>query len=644
MRHLRKYDYHPESVTSGIIASGIFISSAEQYILFPHYNQVGSVSAIRQRLNILISRKLHQKTHALLNRLRISENTFAIILAVIIGLLGGLGNYLFRKTIELVHWLTFESLIHHFDVSLEEWNPQRILVVFLPAIGGLLVIPLWVFFGKDLKGGFAGFLVKVNLRGAKLPFRPLVTRGLGAALTIGTGGSAGQEGPIAVIGGTIGSQFGKLFKVSGEKLKVLVACGAAAGVAATFNAPIAGVFFATEIVLLSSFEVASFTSIVISSGMATVVSRALLGNHSELVAPPYMMHSYWELGLYLLLGLIIGGLAAAFIDVFYRIKDTVAAIKLPRLVKPIGGGLMVGVIGMVLPQIFGNGYEFMNEVLSGQHTWYLLLVLIAAKMVATAITLGSGLPGGLFAPCLFLGAVAGGAFGHLLAVILPGADISPGAYALVGMGAFLAASTHSPMTAIFLLFEITDSYQVIIPIMLTCVIGTAIARHLKKDSMETMELTRIGIDLESGKERNIMKSLAVGDVMQRRVESIPESMTLGEFADFIQQTHHTNFPLINSQGELTGIISVQDFMGVVFEKELMDLVVVKELATTDVITVHAEEDLDAAMRKIGYRNIEQLPVVDRETHRKLYGIISRRDMISAYNRELMSRTLEDDDE
>ena len=594
--------------------------------------------------NYLPARRVQKIFLKILSHLKISENTFLIILAVLIGILGGLGNYFFRKTIELIHWLIFEQTFELFDISLDHWSLQRILVMFLPAIGGLLVIPLWVLFKKDLRGGFSAFLVKVNLKGAKLPLRPLFTKGLGSAITLGTGGSAGQEGPIAVIGGTIGSQFGKLFKMSGNRLKVLVACGAAAGVAATFNAPIAGVFFATEIVLLSSFELASFTSIVISSGMATVVSRALLGNVSEVVTPTFFLHSFWELALYVLLGFVIGGLAAGFIDVNSRIKNMITALKVPQLSKPVLGGLSVGVIGIFLPQVFGNGYEFISAVLHGGHSWYLLLVLVAAKMVATSITLGSGLPGGMFAPCLFLGAVAGGAFGHILELVFPGAGLSGGAYALVGMGAFLAAATHSPMTAIFLLFETTDSYEVIIPIMLTCVIGTTFARKLKKDSLETAELSQIGIDLEAGKERNIMKSLAVGDVMLTRVESIPESMTLGEFARFIQKTHHTNFPLVNEKGELTGIISVQDFLGVVFEKELMDLVVVKELATTEVVTVHAEEDLDTAMRRIGYRNIEQLPVVDRETHRKLYGIISRRDMISAYNRALMSRTLGEEDD
>ncbi|MCK4536058.1 MAG: chloride channel protein [Desulfuromonadales bacterium] len=574
---------------------------------------------------------------------RISENTFLIILAVIIGLLGGLGNYAFRKTIEFIHWGVFTQTEHLLDFSLEEWSLKRLVVILFPVIGGLLVIPLLRWFGEDLKGGFSAFLERVNLRGAKLRLRPIFTRGFGAAITLGTGGSAGQEGPIAMIGGAIGSQFGQLFKMSGDRLKVLVACGAAAGVAATFNAPIAGVFFAQEIVLLAAFELSSFTLLVISSVMATVVSRALLGNTSELYAPPYMVHSPFELLLYVLLGLLIGALAALFIDTHFKIKDRFSALSMPRLTKPLLGGLLVGMIGVIFPQVFGNGYEFISDVLLGGQTWYLLGALVIIKALATSITLGSGLPGGVFAPCLYLGAVAGGAFGHVAARFFPAMQIAPGAYALVGMGAFLAAATHAPMTAIFLLFEITDSYEVIIPIMLACVIGTAVARHFKKDSLETVELSRLGIDLEAGKERNIMKALRVGEVMVRDVETIPEYMNLGQFTRFMETTHHTNFPLVNREGELTGIISVQDFMGVVFEPDLMDLVVVKELATAKVITVHQDENIDQAMRKIGYRNIEQLPVVDRENHRKLVGIISRRDMISAYNRALMSRTLEDQD-
>jgi len=596
------------------------------------------------QISIPYARKIRRLKQRFLSHFHVSENTFMVVLAVIIGLLAGLGNYVFRKTIDLIHFLIVtqgEQLLH---IDPEHWSTERLMIFIFPVIGGLLLIPLWMLFPKDLKGGFAAFLVKVNLKGAKLPLRPMFTRGFGAAITLGTGGSAGQEGPIAIIGGTIGSQFGKLFKMGGDRLKVLVACGAAAGVAATFNAPIAGVFFAAEIVLLSSFELASFTSIVIASGMATVVSRALLGNETELAAPAYLMQSPWELVLYLLLGSIIGLLASGFIDLHFRIKDIVDGVRLPKLSKPVLGGLLVGLIGIGLPQVYGNGYEFISTVLAGHQPLLLLLALILVKAVATSITLNSGMPGGMFAPCLYLGAVIGGAFGLICMQLFPDANLAPGAYALVGMGAFLSAATHSPMTAIFLLFEITDSYEVIIPIMLACVIGTSIARHFKKESLETAELVREGIDLEAGKERNIMKGLYVSEVMSKDVEKVPENMTLGQFAKFIASTRHTNFPLVDRNGALSGIISVQDFMGVVFEPELMDLVVVKELATLDVITAHDHEDLDTAMRKIGYRNIEQLPVVDRESHRKLLGIISRRDMVSAYNRALMARTLGDDDD
>lgn len=584
--------------------------------------------------------RLRARSAAALGGFRISENTFMAILAVAIGFVSGLGNYAFRKLIDFFHWLIVGQGTAAFGISYDEWTPARLLVVLFPMIGGVLLIPFGIFFGRDLKFGFSRFLAKVNLRGGKIPSRTIFTRGVASAITLGTGGSAGQEGPIAQIGGAIGSQVGQAFKMSGDRLKVLVACGVSGGVAATFNAPIAGVFFAHEIVLLSSFELSSFTSIVIASGMSTVVSRALLGNTPAFAVPPYALRSAWELLFYVALGLLIGLLAPLFIHTHFRIKDRFEGLRLHPLAKPVFGGFLVGVIGIVFPQVFGNGYEFMETVLHGDGVWWLLAGLVLFKAVATSITLGSGLPGGLFAPSLYIGAVTGGAFGKVCQMFAPHLAASPGAYALVGMGAFLSAATHAPMTAIFLLFEITASYEVIIPIMLTCVIGTAISRHYKKESLETAELARAGIDLSAGKEVNIMKSLKVGEVMTHDPEALPEGMTLRQFTHFAASTRHANFPLVNRSGDLTGIISVQDFMGVAFERDLMDLVVIKELATTKVITVTEDEDLDAAMKKIGYRNIEQLPVVDREAGRKLIGIISRRDMISAYNRALMARTLQ----
>lgn len=587
-------------------------------------------------------RHMRQRILSVLSRFSVSESTFMAILALIIGVLAGVCNFLFRRAIEFFHWLVMEQGIAWFDISFSQWSASRFWVVLFPVTGALLLLPFGIFFAKDMKFGFSAFLAQVNLRGAKIPGRTIITRGLASAITLGTGGSAGQEGPIAQIGGAVGSKFGQGFKVSGNRLKVLVACGVAGGVAATFNAPIAGVFFAHEIVLLASFELSSFTSIVIASGMSTVVSRALLGNEVVFSVPPYQAGSLWQLLLYALLGVIVGMLASGFIGMHMQVKALFEKIRLPRLTKPILGGVLVGIIGIALPQVFGNGYEFMDQFLHGQGSILLLLALVVFKGVATSITIGSGLPGGMFAPVLYLGAVTGGGFGKIAQLMFPYLHIQPGAFALIGMGAFLSAATHAPMTAIFLIWEMTSSYEVIVPIMITCVIGTTICRHFKKDSIDTIELARAGIDLSAGKERNIMKSILVGEVMVKNPETVPEWMTLRQFADFISHTRHTNFPLINAAGKLSGIISVQDFLGVVFEKDLLDLVVVKELATTEVTTVQATENLDEAMRRIGYRNIEQLPVVAQHDPEQLIGLISRRDMVSAYNRALMARSLEEE--
>lgn len=602
-------------------------------------NKLQKQTSPRTQLRVLDI--LRRRVFRFLSRVHVSENTFMAVIAVVIGLVSGLSNYAFRKLIGFFHWLVVIQGGQLLGLDSAELWKARLIAILFPMAGGLLLIPFWYWFGKDLKFGFSRFLAQVNLRGGKVPARTILTRGFASAITLGTGGSAGQEGPIAQIGGAIGSHTGQLFGMSGDRLKVLVACGVSGGVAATFNAPIAGVFFAQEIVLLSSFEMSSFTSIVIASGMSTVVSRALLGNTPAFAIPPYVIHSSWDYLLYIVLGVIIGIFAASFIKLHFGIRDRLIALPLHPLAKPILGGLLVGVIGLGLPQVFGNGYEFIETALHGEAPWLILAGLILGKAVATSITLGSGLPGGVFAPALFIGAMTGGAFGHVARYLFPALASSPGTYALIGMGAFLSAATHAPMTAIFLLFEITSSYHVIIPIMITCVIGTTISRQLHRESLETEDLVRAGIDLEAGKERNIMKSLNVGAVMTREVEAIPEGMTLRQFTEHLGTTRTTNFPLVNGAGELTGILSVQDFMGAVFEHDLMDLVVVKELATVDVITVTADENLDQAMQKIGYRNIEQLPVVDRETGAQLLGIVSRRDMISAYNRALLARSLEE---
>ena len=299
----------------------------------------------------------------------------------------------------------------------------------------------------------------------------------------------------------------------------------------------------------------------------------------------------------------------------------------------------MGSIGILFPHVFGNGYEAIDMSLLGQLSWYLLLALIFVKMLATSLTLGSGGSGGIFAPSLFMGGMAGGVMGKIAHGLFPTLTASPGAYSLVGMGAMVAAATHAPITAIIILFELTNDYKIILPIMTASVVATLTATLLQKESIYTLKLVRRGIDIRAGKETNILNSLLVKNAMNKKVEVIREDMPFKELVQFVPNSKYTNFPIVDAKGKLTGIISLQDFREVIFEEHLEDLIVAKELATAEVITVTSDQNLGDALAKIGYRNIEQLPVVDKKDPRKIVGMLSRRDIISAYNKALLEKEL-----
>lgn len=575
----------------------------------------------------------------LFSLLRISENGFMAIVAVVIGLLAGVSNYAFRSCITFFHWLIVDATSPLTGYTPDDWGWHRLWALAFPLAGALLMLPLFHFFREDLSFGFPRFLETVNLRGGKLRWRLILTRGISSALTIGSGGSAGQEGPIAQIGGTIGSFFGQLLGSSGERLKVLIGCGVSAGVAATFNAPLAGVFFAQEIVLLSTFELSSFTSIVISSGIATVVSRALFGDTPAFDVPAYQMIHPVELLFYALLGAVCGFIAVLFIDAYQKVRTLFTSLTIPPLLKPCLGALLAGGIGVVLPQVQGNGYHIIERIVSNDATWLLVTALIAGKLLATAVTIGSGLPGGTFAPSLFIGAVTGSSFGSLLNHLFPGYAATPGAYALVGMGALLAAVAHAPMTAIFLLFEMTGSYHIIVPIMISCVIGTSLARRMRRDGIDTVDLAAEGIELRVGKEQNLLETLTVRDAMSPVPELLPETMTISQFCDHVTSARHNSFPLVDSRGTLSGIVTLQDLLGVALDREMHDVVTLRELATDEVVTVTENESLAEALRTIDYHDFEQLPVVDRPGGDTVVGILSRRDITGTYERAAMGRTL-----
>ena len=576
---------------------------------------------------------------ALLKRFDLSGQTPLLIQAVVIGLLAGGLDVVFRSALNYVHNVIF--LGGWALLGIEKGGWRMLLIPLLPMAGAVLLIPLSLKFGKDVNGyGFPGFLEAVNVHNAKLKLRNLFLKIIAPALTIGSGGSAGVEGPVAILGGTAGSAIGRIFGASRERMRLLVAAGSAGAIAATFNAPIAGVMFANEIVLVGNYEVSSFAATIIASGLATAVSRAVYGTHPAFaiaqldIARPVWV-SFAEIPLYANLGAIAGVLAVVYIRVFHGARSAFDRIGVNKQLKPILGALLVGALGILLPRVMGNGYDSIQDCLSGKIIWGAMAVLILAKIAATSITLGSGGAGGVFAPALFIGAMLGGSYGRLAGLALPG--ISPGAYATVGIGAFLAAATHAPMTGIFLIFEMTGDYRLIIPLMTAAIIATLVSKRLEANSIDTYELRQRGVRIHMGKEAAIMNSIKAGDVMRTGFLSFPENTPAGELMEAMVRNNAWDVPLTGPEGKMTGIISLKDLTDLIFDEKMKQGVKGSDLAARDIIVAFPEENLNKVIERFSLKDLGNIPVVDPADRGRVLGMLSRRDVLAAYEKQVLKR-------
>ena len=558
------------------------------------------------------------------------------ILATFVGLLGGMGAVAFRYLIGVVQTIAYGGggdlldLVHGLPWTMKIW---------VPAAGGLVVGPLVYFMAREAKGhGVPEVMEAVALRSGVIRKRIVLVKTLASAVSIGTGGSVGREGPIVQIGSAIGSSLGQILQVSGDRIRTLVGCGAAAGIAATFNAPIAGPMFALE-VILGDFGLATFSPIVISSVVATAISRHFLGDAPAFIVPPYQLVSAWELPLYGILGIFCAFVAVAFTTILYKGEDFFNSLRFPEYFKAVLGGLMLGALALLFPEILGVGYPAIYLALAEELTWWLLLVLVGIKILATSITIGSGGSGGIFAPSLFLGAMAGGFFGWAVHYLFPMVTAPPAAYSIVGMAAVVSGTTHGPLTAMLILFEMTGTYLIILPLMIACIIGTLVARNLKADSIYNLKLLRRGVNIRSGKEINVLKSIPVKNVMTAVAEAIPEGLPLRALAQKISKSKYNSFPIVDEGGHLTGIISYVDYEGVIFDEDLKDLVVAKDIATRDVVTISPEDNLFDALERISLKDFSLLPVVSARDRTRLLGVVSRGDIISAYNKAVIKKSV-----
>jgi CIC family chloride channel protein len=565
---------------------------------------------------------------------RIGEQPTIIIMGFLVGILAGSVNVMFRTAMNISHDIIFiggSRLLH-----ITDGGAYKALLPLLPIAGAVLIIPLSLLFPGEVNGyGFSKFLETVNLRGGVIKVRNIFLKTLAPALTIGTGGSAGVEGPIATIGGTVGSAIGQLFRASENRMKLLIAAGAAGGIAATFNAPIAGIMFAVEIVLLGNYELSSFSAIVISSGIATVISRGFYGANPAFQVPQYDLKSPLEIPFYIIFGVLIGVLAVFYIKLFHKTREEFESFRLHRQLKPILGAFIVGAIGIFLPQIMGNGYEYIEEALSGKILFSVVAALVLFKIVATSVTLGSGGAGGVFAPALFIGAMAGGTFGHIVHHFFPASTASPEAYATVGIGAFLAASTHAPLTGIFLLFEMTGNYKIIIPLMFASIIGTLVAKMLYEDSIDTVELTKRGIKIHAGREVSIMSRILVREIMDPDFITVPQDTLLKDLIDVMIRKDKFYVPVLDNAGDMLGIVSGQDIRPALFEEKVKNVVKAGEVATEKVIVLRPGDDLNTAINAFARKDIEEIPVVAEYNPKKVVAMVKRKDLIDAYNREVL---------
>ena len=548
-----------------------------------------------------------------------------------VGIAGAGGVVLFYKLIDLAHEAFFawpESLL-----------PQLGRLAYRPILTGAGAVAAWAIMrrlGRSHDGlNIPDVQLAVVRRRGELPTVPALARTAASAVTIGSGGSAGSEGPVAVFGALIGSRLGALFKFNGSRTGILVAAGAAAGISAAFNAPLAGAFFALE-EILGSFSTAAFAPVVVSSVLAAVISRSVFGNHPVFPVPLEQGYQLTRevILFYPMLGLLTGLVSVLFVRCYFAVDDRSRTLGLSQPWLAAVGGALVGALTFASGGLLtGTGHLAIPLDRFDQLGWYLVALLALAKIVATSITLNTGGSGGLFTPSLFVGAATGSAFGLLLMALFPGLRLSPEPYALVGMGAVIAAATNAPMTGIFMVWEMTGNSAIMLPLMLAVVVSHFVARRLERDSLYSGWLRRRGEHIEHGEDLDVLAGLRVEDAFDRKAVVVEWNAAAVAFLTHLGGGSQEAFPVADGQGRLKGMLTIDDLARVAREpRERLETMRAGDVAQP-IEAVAPEDSLLEALRRLGARGLTALPVVNRRTGEVL-GLISRSDVIGLYSRVL----------
>ncbi len=471
-------------------------------------------------------------------------------IAILIGLLTGLVIGIYE------HALQYFNFIFGMQRGFSVHEFPEYYVIFMPALGGLIVGIISYFLIRK-RYGVDGLIETVALRGGRLNLIDSFLEVFASIITISSGGSLGKEAPGILSGAGTGAFIGRILKSPERQLQILLGCGAAGGIAAAFSAPLAGVVFVVE-VIYGELETKTFIPIVISSVFATLVSNTIIGIETLQIPSYSLVSPYKESGLYLVLGLLAGIISTILIRTLYYTKDIFSKIPLHPIFKPALGGLAVGAIGLFYPRVLGLGYGVITDAINNQFTFKLMIILLFLKILAFSLSLGSGGSGGSIVPSLFVGAMLGGAFGAAANVVFPGMIAEAGAYALVGMGAVFAGTARAPLTAILILFEITRDYNMILPLMFACVLSNVMSNALYPESIFTEGLRRKGFKIRKGREVDIMSSMLVKDAMITHVQTVSEEKSVETLTALMQVSRHVGFPVLDSRGKLSGIVTLSD--------------------------------------------------------------------------------------
>jgi len=582
-----------------------------------------------------MSRLSDSPTGAWMALRHLSRNVQVILslLAVAIGAAAGMAAIGFRYVIDLIQQLGFGfggEAVATMAALLPWWH-----VILVPTAGGLAIGLFIHFFMPGRRPHAVADVIEANaLRVGRMSATVGLKAALVSAASIGVGASVGREGPVVHLGASLGAWVAKRLHLGRTPARTLLGCGVAAAVAASFNAPIAGAFFALEVVV-GHYALTAFAPIVIASVTGTIISRMHYGDFPAFVLPAVRtITSFWELPAFALLGAVAAVVAIVFMRAVFFTEDTLGRLPVPAWTRPALGGLVVGAMAVAFPQILGVGYEATDMALSGLFPLWMLLALVVMKTIATAISLGSGFGGGVFSPSLFIGAMVGGAFGLIATSISPELSSGPGAYAIIGMGAMAGAVLGAPISTVLMIFELTSDYSATIAVMIATAIASLITQQTQGRSFFSWQLLRRGVVVRGGQEIGLLRAIRARDVMDSGFVTVLPNTPISEVRARLQAAAHGELFVVDSAGRLTGVIAYSDMQETAFDTSHDAELTAESVARNRPTILQADDDLETAIKAYGASGEVFLPVVDHRDSRRLVGIAHEHKVMLAYHRAL----------